>query len=59
VTVCVLGDIADEPLGGPENPLEIAEARLFAPREIPGELALGMRDMLDDALAGRAETVLE
>ena len=59
VTVCVLGRIADQPLGGPHNRLEIVEATWFAPSELPAELALGMRDMLDDALADRAETVLE
>jgi len=59
VTVCVLGAIADGLLAGPENRLEITEARLFAPSEIPHELALGMRDMLDDALADKGETVLE
>jgi len=59
VTVCVLGSVADEPLAGPNNPLEIVEARLFAPGEVPHELAMGMRDMLDDALSGLESPVLE
>lgn len=51
VTVCVLCEVA-EPVRGPKNPLEIREARLFAPAEVPAELAFGMRDMLDHALGG-------
>ena len=38
----------------PVNPLEIREVRLFAPDELPRDLAHGMMDMLSDALAGRA-----
>jgi 8-oxo-dGTP diphosphatase len=57
VTVCVLGDIA-EPVRGPKNPLEIREARLFERAEVPTDLAFGMRDMLDHALAGEG-VVLE
>jgi 8-oxo-dGTP diphosphatase len=37
----------------PENPAEIAEARLFAEERLPGELAHGMTVMLEDARAGR------
>lgn len=51
VTVCVLAEVA-EPVRGPKNPLEIREARLFARDEVPNELAMGMRDLLDDALRG-------
>ena len=58
VTVCVLGEVA-EPVRGPSNPLEIREARLFAPDEIPTDLAMGMRDMLDDALKESTTVVLE
>ena len=57
VTVCVRARVA-EPIRGPKNNLEIREARLFAPDEVPADLAMGNRDMLDDALAGRA-VVLE
>jgi 8-oxo-dGTP diphosphatase len=41
----------------PENPLEIREARLFDEAELPAELAMGMRDMLDAARAGGAATL--
>ncbi len=58
VTICVLGRVAP-PLRGPHNPVEIREARLFFPNEIPPLLAHGMRDMLDDALRGDAGVVLE
>jgi len=39
----------DPPSRPPSNPLEIREARLFEEGEIPGDLAMGMRDMLDAA----------
>ncbi len=58
VTVCVLGEVA-EPIAGPDNPMEIAEARLFEPEALPAELAMGMSDMLADALRGTADVVLE
>lgn len=57
VTVCVTGRVAG-PARGPKNKVEIREARFFAPDEVPEELAMGMRDMLDAALDGR-EVVLE
>ena len=57
VTVCVIGRV-EGPVRGPKNSLEIREARLFSRDEIPERLAMGMRDMLDDALNGR-EVVLE
>ena len=48
VTVCVTAEVR-EPVRGPKNLLEIREAHLFAPDDIPADLAMGMRDMLDDA----------
>jgi 8-oxo-dGTP diphosphatase len=57
VTVCVTATVA-EPVRGPKNPMEIREARLFELDEVPAGLAMGMRDMLDDALAG-GSVVLE
>ncbi len=51
VTICVTIEVA-EPVKGPKNPLEIREARLFDLEDVPAELAMEMRDMLDDALAG-------
>ncbi|MEQ9324606.1 MAG: NUDIX domain-containing protein [Polyangiaceae bacterium] len=50
VTICVTARVA-EPVRGPKNPVEIREARLFPLDEVPARLAMGMRDMLDDALA--------
>jgi 8-oxo-dGTP diphosphatase len=59
VTVCVLAEVA-EPITGAQNPLEIREARLFSPDELPENLALGMSDMLTHALADDGmPTVLE
>ncbi len=55
VTVCVLAEVA-EPVRGPQNPLEIREAKLFELDDVPAELAMQMRDMLDDALTGGAVT---
>jgi 8-oxo-dGTP diphosphatase len=57
VTVCVLAEVEDV-VRGPRNTLEIREARLFAPGEVPAELSLGQADMLRDALGG-GEVVLE
>lgn len=45
------------PAKPPMNPLEIREARLFRPDEIPSELAMGMHDIL--AAARQGGTVLE
>jgi 8-oxo-dGTP diphosphatase len=42
-----------EPQQPPRNPLEIAEARLFADSELPSELSLSMTDLFADARAGR------
>lgn len=38
----------------PKNAVEIREARVFARGELPKDMAMGMRDFLDDALAGGA-----
>jgi 8-oxo-dGTP diphosphatase len=48
VTVVVHARVT-EPAEPPENPLEIAEARLFLESELPSELAHGMTEMLADA----------
>jgi 8-oxo-dGTP diphosphatase len=58
VTVCVVGEVA-EPIAGPHNLVEISEARLFQPAELPSPLAMGMSDMLDHALRGDSDVVLE
>ena len=52
VTVVVEADIAQE-LGEAKNALEIRDARLFRPDEVPEPLSMGHTDMLRDALAGR------
>lgn len=51
VTVVARVTVA-EPVKPPKNPVEILEARLFRDDELPSELAMGMRDMLDAARAG-------
>jgi 8-oxo-dGTP diphosphatase len=51
VTICVTAEVA-EPLAGPRNKVEIREAQLFAPNDLPSEMAMGMRDMLEHALTG-------
>ncbi len=51
VTIVVECDV-DPPVREPENPLEITEARLFLPSDIPKSLAMGMQDMLDAARQG-------
>ncbi len=53
VTVLVEVEVG-EPVRPPDNPLEIAEVRLFAESELPSELAHGMGDMLADARSGRS-----
>jgi 8-oxo-dGTP diphosphatase len=58
VTVCVRARVA-EPVRGPKNSLEIREVRLFELSELPREMAMGNRDMLDDALADDGPVVLE
>lgn len=42
----------DAPVRAPVNPLEIRDVRLFAPAELPSDLAMGMDDMMRDALRG-------
>jgi 8-oxo-dGTP diphosphatase len=56
VTVVVACTIS-APARPPENPLEIREARLFEERELPSDLAMHMRDMLDAAIGGGAPVV--
>jgi 8-oxo-dGTP diphosphatase len=51
VTVVVAVEVG-EPARPPANPLEIREARLFHDDELPGDLALGMGDLLDAARRG-------
>lgn len=51
VTVVVAARIW-EPLQRPANPVEILEARLFDPTELPENLSHGNRAMLDNALKG-------
>lgn len=36
----------------PKNAVEIREAKVFARAELPSQMAMGMRDFLDDALRG-------
>jgi len=56
VTVVVECTI-DAPTREPMNPLEIVEARLFRPSDLPATLAMGMRDMLDAAVRGHEPVV--
>jgi len=42
VVACAIG----EPVKPPVNPVEITEVKLFPTSELPGELAMGMQDML-------------
>ncbi len=48
VTV-VVKCIVEPPVKPPKNPLEIIEARLFAPNELPEMSTMGMREMLASA----------
>ena len=47
---CRIGPLLREP----SNPLEITEARLFAPADLPTWLAMGMHEMLRAAMEGRS-----
>jgi 8-oxo-dGTP diphosphatase len=49
--------IVEPPKKPPRNPLEIREARLFTPTELPPTLAFGHQDLV--AAAGTSRTVLE
>jgi 8-oxo-dGTP diphosphatase len=48
VTVVVRVEVA-EPHAPPQNPLEIAEARLFARADLPARLAFGMEELVEHA----------
>ncbi len=56
VTIVVECAIA-EPVRAPVNPLEIREVGLFAEADLPSDLAMGMNDMMRDALRGEAPRV--
>jgi 8-oxo-dGTP diphosphatase len=47
------------PAKPPKNPLEIREAKLFAPEDLPPRLAFGMEDIIAVARADTTRTVLE
>lgn len=49
VTVVVVGRVGPE-ARGPKNTVEIRQARFFSPDDVPEPLAMGMSDMLADAL---------
>lgn len=51
VTIVVFATVG-EPEAAPQNPAEIAEARLFSEHELPTELAHHMTDMLENARRG-------
>ena len=44
MTICVTCDI-EGPVRGPKNKLEIWEAKLFAPDDVPQPLAMDMSDI--------------
>lgn len=56
VTILVEARIG-EPVRAPSNPLEIREVRLFRVDELPSDLAMGMTDMMRDALAGKVAEI--
>ncbi|MBN4059154.1 NUDIX hydrolase [Endomicrobium sp. AH-315-J14] len=56
VTICVTAVVAG-PITGAQNAIEILDARLFKPDELPTEFAMGMQDMLDDALRPEGVTL--
>ena len=58
VTVVVECKI-EPPVALPSNPLEIREARLFAPGELPDSLALNMRDLFDMAMVAAEGPTIE
>lgn len=52
VTVVVAARV-EAPHTRPKNPLEVADVALFGANELPNELSLSQRDMLNNALSGR------
>jgi len=52
VTVVVDAQVS-EPVEAPKNPLEILEVRYFAEAELPSNISFRMKEMIDDARAGR------
>jgi 8-oxo-dGTP diphosphatase len=51
VTVVVECEVG-EPAKKPVNPLEITEVGLFRTEDLPGAMAMGMQDMMRDAVKG-------
>jgi len=49
VTIVVHATVTD-PERPPDNPIEIREVACFAEADLPAEMGMGMRDMLDNAL---------
>jgi 8-oxo-dGTP diphosphatase len=47
----------DAPGRDPSNPLEITEVRAFPESDLPGPLALGMSDMLRDAILAKSVSI--
>lgn len=56
VTILVEARVG-EPVRAPSNPLEIREVKLFRADELPSDLAMGMSDMMRDALAGKVAEI--
>jgi 8-oxo-dGTP diphosphatase len=52
VTIVVHATVS-EPQSPPENPMEVAEVRLFSEADLPRHLAHGMDPMLSDAVRGK------
>jgi len=53
VVECTVG----EPVKEPVNPVEITEVGLFRTEDLPASMAMGMQDMLQDAVKGRPAVV--
>jgi 8-oxo-dGTP diphosphatase len=56
VTVVVECEVG-EPAKKPVNPLEITEVGLFRTEDLPASMAMGMQDMMRDAVKGGPPTV--
>jgi 8-oxo-dGTP diphosphatase len=56
VTVVVACEVGD-PAKPPVNPVEITEVGLFRTEDLPAAMAMGMYDMLQDAVKGRGPVV--